>query len=279
MSTQPPQSTGIASTDSLLRALCNIITLHGNGQFSGSSTYLPDGAATQADQYMDEEPSSRATQRDVLENVASPWRHIARKQVLPTGYGLALAKEFGALPHKDQVEVIVENAESFVGVPETPPATRDALDKQLQGIQSKLETIMNLQVQQFMGEDKDFRDTGTLISCMTLQCFHEVQEMRRRNFVKGNTNVLQRSNSGARLLSEEEEGRLRQSRSRSPAGRGSGFGRGRGQSPFRPFRGRGRGRGFQGNGGRSYQGGWRSRSNSPRRSFSNDRGRSDSREH
>jgi hypothetical protein len=266
MSTQASQDLETSLVNALRCALRPVIAeLAGNAGIHGN-TYLPDESMPQAGSGTNGFPSSRATQRDVNEPVTTPWAHIATCKENPAGYGKLLVENLAALPHPEQIQSVLNNVVQFNGVPETPAATRDPSDRALHAIQSKLEAIMNLQVSQFQGDDKEFRNMGTLIAALTLQCFHEVNEARRKQFVKGNTSVLQRNNTGPRLLSEDEEARLRQSRarSRSPNGFGRGNGNfGRGRSPFRGFRGKGFGRGGGGNRGR---GGWRSRSYSPRRS-------------
>ena len=159
-------------------------------------------------------------------SVDTAWEDIVQApERAPTGAAAALVSRLGFPPPLDTIKAFIKEITPFHGVPKTPPARRDNQDRALQGLQQKVESVMQLLVE--TAEVSGITD-GPLVAsaAVTRSVWEDVNEMRQRNLARGQAFKLdtREDATAIRLLSDAEEKAIRPS-ANSHANRGKGFGR------------------------------------------------------
>jgi hypothetical protein len=156
-----------------------------------------------------------------------------------------LCDRLQSAPPLETVQKLEEKIPKYKGVPSTPPPRKHPKDHQLFLIQKKLEGTMQLLVDHFeRGEVQSLQ----LAAALARSSWEDCQQARRTLLAgKGGGSILERRNDDERpkLLTPEEEQKLRQQRQQQQKARGRD--RFRSNSRFRStsgqFHGKGKGKG------------------------------------
>ena len=136
------------------------------------------------------------------------WDALETETEKAEGQGEQVARALRTVPPKDVTDFIEKNATRFQGLPRTPRATRQALDKALHGVQQKVELQMHLLVQLAHVEDQGERDVAfQQLSATTRTIFQQLQDIRRQQFVRRARGILDEQ-AEDNLLTKEENQRM-----------------------------------------------------------------------
>ena len=181
-------------------------------------------------------PSTSATSSSSL------WDDILQGsgQEAMSDLGQALEAHLALPPPMGVLKEALEKLVKYEHVPRTPPARGDRLDRDLQGLQGRVEAAMHLLIH---AADQPDWDTMGLLAAVLRSLWEELHQSRRRRFAGPQAYKLDRrvDEDAPRLLNPEEEKRVREAPRRANKGAGGKPQSAQNTAPRQPVLGKGAG--------------------------------------
>lgn len=153
------------------------------------------------------QPSSSGTNpHDSDDSQSRGWSDLDSETQTPR-QSSDLVSKMNQIPSRELIGRIVKNGKRYAGVPKTPIPTTSPSDKRLHSTQKKVEQTLNCVCDVLEDEDEASKHLLTL-TALLVSIFDDLTELRRSNYTRGVSGVLEPSQTRDRLLSPEEERRF-----------------------------------------------------------------------
>ena len=150
------------------------------------------------------------SQSDYEDN--DPWPELSQPRSSVTKQvAQQMVSRLESSPSGTQVEELRKSITRFKGVPETPVPTRKPEDLRLHNCQCIVEDSIHKLLAMNEYPSNSGLHAGHLLALLR-RLFEDLNEMRRFQFARGATHVLERVTNAPHLLSKEEEKALASSR-------------------------------------------------------------------